>query len=166
MAGCPLCLLVSTMQNGVMRLPVARASIVGLLVPLGACYMQAPLTTPLPVPEQRIVAQVTDTGVLAMSNALGPGAQEVEGIVAGADNTAWDLRMLRVDYRGGTSVVWNRELVRFPRSALSQASERRFSRGRSWLMAAAVTSLALLSAKFLGVIGGGGDEGKPPPPPN
>ena len=149
-----------------MRLTVARASIVGLLFPLGACYMQAPLATQLPVPEQRIVAQVTDTGVLAMSNALGPGAQEVEGIVVAADNSAWDLQMLRVDYRGGSSVTWNREQVRFPRSALSQASERRFSSGRSWLAAGLVTSAALLAARFLGVLGGGGDDGKPPPPPN
>ena len=74
--------------------------------------------------------------------------------------------MLRVDYRGGSSVTWNQELVRFPRSALSQASERRFSKGRSWLMAALVTSTALLAGKFLGVIGGGDDGGKPPPPPN
>ena len=145
---------------------VARLGALGLLFMLAACYTQLPLATPLPVPEQRIVAQVTDTGVLAMSNALGPGAQEVEGIVATADATAWDLRMLRVDYRGGSSVTWNQEVVRFPRSALSQANERRFSKGRSWLMAAIVTSTALLAGKFLGIIGGGDDNTPPPPPPN
>jgi hypothetical protein len=145
---------------------VARRLGLGLLGVLAGCYRQLPLETPLPQPNQRIVAQVTDTGVLAMSNALGPGAQTVEGIVTAADNTTWDLQVLRVDYRGGSSVTWNREQVRFPRAALSQATERRFSSGRSWLMAAAVTSLALLGAKFLGVLGGGGDEGTPPPPPN
>jgi len=149
-----------------MRVTVARLGALGLLFMLAACYTQLPLATPLPVPEQRIVAQVTDTGVLAMSNALGPGAQEVEGIVATADATAWDLRMLRVDYRGGSSVTWNQEVVRFPRSALSQANERRFSKGRSWLMAAIVTSTALLAGKFLGIIGGGDDNTPPPPPPN
>jgi len=145
---------------------VARALGAGLLFVVAGCYRQLPLASPLPQPNQRIVAEVTDTGVVAMSNLLGPGAQEVEGIVVAADNEAWDLRMLRVDYRGGTSVLWREEQVRFPRYALSQATERRFSSGRSWLMAAAVTSLALLGAKFLGVIGGGSDEGKPPPPPN
>lgn len=145
---------------------VAHRVSLGLVLVLAGCYRQLPLETPLPVPEQRIVAQVTDTGVMAMSNALGPGAQVVEGIVASADNDSWDLRMLRVDYRGGTSVLWNREMVRFPRSALSQATERRFSSGRSWLMAAVVTSTALLAARFLGVIGGGEDNKPPPPPPN
>ena len=145
---------------------VARLFLLGTLLLVAACYRQLPLETPLPQPEQRIVAQVTDTGVIAMSNALGPGAQEVEGIVIAADNTTWDLKMLRVDYRGGTSVFWKQEQVRFPRSALSQATERRFSSGRSWLAAGLVTSAALLAARFLGVLGGGGDEGKPPPPPN
>jgi hypothetical protein len=142
-----------------------RITLASLFV-LSACYRQLPLATSLPQPEQRIVAQVTDTGVVAMSNALGPGAQQVEGIVVAADNTAWDLRMLRVDYRGGSSVLWKQEQVRFPRSALSQATERKFSSGRSWVMAAAVTSVALLAARFIGVIGGGEDNTKPPPPPN
>jgi hypothetical protein len=149
-----------------MRLIAARLIPVASLLLAAACYRQLPLETPLPQPNQRIVAEVTDTGVVTMSTLLGPGAQEVEGIVVAADNNAWDLRVLRVDYRGGTSVTWKEEQVRFPRYTLSQTTERRFSSGRSWLMAAAVTSLALLGAKFLGVIGGGGDEGKPPPPPN
>src|SRR3954471_25024286 len=135
-----------------MRLTLARLIALGSLFFGAACYRQLPLEGPLPQPQQRIVAQVTDTGVVTMSNLLGPGAQEVEGIVLAADNNTWDLRMLRVDYRGGTSVLWKEEKVRFPRYALSQATERRFSSGRSWLMAAAVTSLALLGAKFLGVI--------------
>src|SRR5262245_6074629 len=145
---------------------VARAFVLGPLFLSAACYRQLPLEAPLPHPAPRIVAQVTDTGVVAMSNALGPGAQEVEGIVVAADNTNWDLRMLRVDYRGGSSVLWKQEQVRFPRTALSQATERRFSSGRSWVMAGLVTSAALLAAKFLGVIGGGEGDNKPPPPPN
>lgn len=145
---------------------VARCLGFVLVFVLAGCYRQLPLETPLPQPNQRIVAQVTDTGVLAMSNALGPGAQQVEGIVTAADNDTWEMQVLRVDYRGGSSVTWNGEPVRFPRSALSQATERRFSTGRSWLMAAAITSLALLGAKFLGVIGGGDSDNPPPPPPN
>jgi hypothetical protein len=133
---------------------------------VAACYTQAPLASPIPAPETRIVAGVTDTGVLAMGNAIGPGATEVEGIVAGADATSWDLRMLRVDYRNGRSVAWNRELVRFPRSALNQPTERRFSNRRSWLMAGILTSTAFLTAHFLGFIGGGDSGDKPPPPPN
>jgi len=149
-----------------MRVTVARLPALGVLSLLAACFTQAPIDAPVPAPDMRIVAQVTDTGVLAMSNALGPGVREVEGIVAGADAAAWDLRLLRVDYRGGSSVLWHRELVRFPRSALSQATERRFSKKRSWLAAGLITTGALLAARMLGVIGGGDGDNKPPPPPN
>jgi hypothetical protein len=154
------------MQNPSMRMTVAHLPAVGAVLLLAACFTQTPLTSSTPTPETRIVAMVTDTGVLAMSNAIGSGATEVEGIVAGADATSWDLRMLRVEYRNGQSVTWNREVVRFPRSALSQASERRFSGRRSWLMAGLLTSTAFLAARFLGIIGGGDNTPPPPPPPN
>ena len=149
-----------------MRLTVAHLFALGSVCLLAACFTQTPLATPTPAPETRIVAMVTDTGVLAMGNAIGSGATEVEGVVAGADATSWDLRLLRVDYRNGQSVAWNREQVRFPRSALSQATERRFSKGRSWIMAGLLTSTAFLAARFLGVFGGGENTEKPPPPPN
>ena len=149
-----------------MRMTVTHLTLLGSACLLAACYTQSALPGPIPAPEMRIVAQVTDTGVLAMGNAIGPQATEVEGIVAGADATSWDLRMLRVEYRNGQSVTWNKELVRFPRSALSQASERRFSKGRSWIMAGLLTSTAFLAARFLGVIGGGDNTDNPPPPPH
>src|SRR5438876_10406462 len=133
---------------------------------LAACLTQTPLTSSTPSPQPRIVAMVTDTGVFAMGNAIGSGATEVEGIVAGADATSWDLRLLRVDYRNGQSVAWNREQVRFPRSALSQATERRFSKGRSWIMAGLLTSTAFLAGRFLGVFGGGDNTDNQPPPPH
>jgi hypothetical protein len=148
-----------------MKLPRVSLMALALAPYVTACYTQTPLTTPVPAPDTRIVAQVTDTGVLSMSNALGPGAAEVEGIVAAADPTSWDIRMARVDYRGGTSVLWKGEMVRFPRSALTNLTERRFNKPRSWLMAGLITSTALLAARVLGVIGGEGID-KPPPPPN
>ncbi len=133
---------------------------------LAACYTEQPIDMPVPAPDMRIVAQVTDTGRIAMANAIGVGAMEVEGIVTGADATSWDLQMLRVSYRGGQSVLWNKEAIRFPRSSLTDATERRFSNKRSWLVAGLVTSTALLAARFFGFLGGGDNTDKPPPPPN
>src|SRR2546426_835806 len=60
------------------RLPV------GVLPLFAACYTQRPLTVPVPAVGTQIVASVTDSGVVAMSNALGPGALEVEGVIAAA----------------------------------------------------------------------------------
>jgi len=137
------------------------------LVPLVAgCYSEIPLTTPTPAPGTRIVAQVSDSGIAALSNALGAGPIEVEGEIAATQPDSWSLRMVRVDYRGGTSVLWNRELVSVPRSMLVQPIERRFSKRKSWFTAGLLTATALLAARIVGVIGPGENPDKPPPPPN
>ena len=144
----------------------ARRFVVGLVPLLAACYSEVPLTTPSPPPGTRIVAQVSDSGIAALSNALGPGPIEVEGEIAATRVDSWDLRMVRVDYRGGTSVLWNRELVSVPRSMLVQPIERRFSKRKSWFTAGLLTATALLAARVVGVIGPGENPDKPPPPPN
>jgi hypothetical protein len=143
-----------------------RRFAVGLVPLVAACYSEAPLTTPTPAPGTRIVAQVTDSGIVALSNALGPGAVEVEGEIAATQPGSWDLRMVRVDYRGGTSVLWNRELVSVPRSMLVQPVERRFSKRKSWFVAGLLTATTFLAARLVGVIGPSENPEKPPPPPN
>jgi len=145
---------------------VACPLVLGLLLPLSGCYTRGPLTTAVPAPGTRIVAQVTDSGVVALSNALGAGPVEVEGVVAAADDRSWDLQLVRVDYRGGASVLWNRERVSFPRATLAHATQMRLDRGKSWLVAGAVTATALLAARLFGAIGGGETPNPPPPPPN
>lgn len=137
-----------------------------LLTLVTACYTRRPLTTPVPAPETQVVAQVTDSGVVAMSNALGPGAVEVEGVVAAADAESWDLRIVRVDYRNGTSVLWSRELVRFPRSTLASPTEKRMDKRKSWFAAGLITATTLVVARLFGAFGWGDNPNTEPPPPN
>lgn len=128
--------------------------------------MQQPLEVPAPQAATRIVAEITDTGRAELARALGPGAREVEGVVVNADPGAWDLEVLRVDYRGGTSTLWNKERVTFPRYALTNASARTFSKKRSWILAGLITGSAVLAARLFGAISFGGSNGGEPPPPN
>ena len=137
-----------------------------LSLSLTACYTQRPLVTPVPGPATRIIAQVTDSGAVAIGGPVGAGALEVEGIVATADATVWNLNLLRVDYRGGTSVVWNRELVSFPRNALSNVSEKRLSKRRSWLVAGLVTAGAFLASRMFSQLGADEGNGTEPPLPS
>jgi hypothetical protein len=129
---------------------------------LGACYTAHPLETPLPQPAATIVAEVTDSGVVAMANAIGPGAEEVEGVVSSADANTWNLNLVRVDHRGGSSVMWNHELVPFPRYALTSVSEKRFDRGKSWLAGGLIAAGAFAVAKAFHALGA--DENKEPTP--
>jgi len=139
---------------------------IGLVPLLTACYTQRPLTAVAPAATTRIVAQLTDSGVVAMANAIGAGAMEVEGVVAAADAASWDLQVIRVDYRGGTSMPWNGERVSFPRYTLTNASERTFSKKKSWIAAGLITAGAVLAARLFGAFGFGSGSGSEPLPPN
>ena len=146
-----------------------RLSLVSLLLLAGAssaCYVQRPLDNPIPAPSTRIVAQVTDSGAVAVGNRLGPGAMEVEGVVSTADESSWNLNMLRVSYRGGTSSAWNREVVTFPRFALSNATERRLDKPRSWIVAGLIGAGAILASQLFSEFSSGEGEGEEPTPQN
>jgi hypothetical protein len=147
-------------SSGLFRRSVA----LGLMVSVMACYTQQPLVMAVPAPATRIVAQVTDSGVVAMSDAIGPGSTEVEGLVVSANGESWTLQLVRVDHRDGRSIVWNREQVTFPRDALTNVMERTLDKKRSWLTAGIITASALLVGGLFGVITGGEDQSEPPVP--
>lgn len=150
------------LRNGLFRRALACATLWCFFT---ACYVQRPLTTSLPQPATRIVAQVTDTGSVLMSNAIGAGAIEIEGVVVDATPDSWTLQMVRVDQRGGFSSRWNREVVTFPRIALSNASERLLEKKRSWILAGIMTAIVLGSTLFFtGILGGESNEPITPPP--
>lgn len=132
-----------------------------LLVPgIAACYTQVPLETASPPPLTRVIARVTDSGAVAIGSSVGPGASEVEGVVASANQDEWTLNLLRVDYRGGVSTTWNREPVTFPRYALSNISEKRVNKARSWMAAGLFVAGAFAVTRLFGY--GGADEETPP----
>jgi hypothetical protein len=133
--------------------------VLGAGVAFSGCYTQRPLTAPIPAPGSDVVALLTDSGTVVMGTQLGPGVTEVEGVVADADANSWRLLMTRVDQRGGTSTLWNREPVTFPRSALTQVSVRRLDRKRSWLMAGLIATTAFVAARSFGAFSFGGEGG-------
>jgi len=139
-----------------------RFVLAGLLwVPgFAACYTQVPLETAAPPPDTRVIARVTDSGAVVIGSRVGAGASEVEGIVASANQDEWTINLLRVDYRGGVSTVWNREPVTFPRYALSNLTEKRVNKTRSWMAAGLFVFGAFAATRLFGH--GGSDEEDPP----
>ena len=129
------------------------AAALALAAALAACYVQRPLDEPSPEPGARIVAEVTDSGMVAMGTALGPGAVEVEGVIVAADAATWSVQMIRVDHRDGSSILWSRELVSFPRSVLTRVSQKRLDPVRSWVAAGVVVGTALLAARLFKLVG-------------
>ena len=150
------------MRNQAVRRTVAFATLVSFFT---ACYTQRSIGVAVPAPATRIIAQVTDTGSVAMANTIGAAALEVEGVVADADAGTWRLHLLRVDHRGGNSSRWNRETVTFPRYALTNVRESRLDKKRSWLVAGLATGLVVaLTVLFGAVLSGDTGGGEPPPP--
>lgn len=131
---------------------------------VGACYKEQPLPTVTPAPATRVAAQLTDSGTVAMGNALGAGALAVEGVVTSADEKAWTLQMLRVDHRDGRSIGWNRELVRFPRNALTNPTVVILDKKTSWLAAGGITVGAFLLARAFNLFGANENNDEVPPP--
>jgi hypothetical protein len=129
------------------------------------CYMERPLETPVPAPSTRVLAQLTDSGTVALSNALGAGALGVEGVVASADAQTWTLQMVRVSHRDGRTIEWNREAVVFPRNVLAQPTVKVLDKKRSWLAAGGIVVGAFLLAQTFDLFGSSEDEGDEPPPP-
>ena len=129
------------------------------------CYTHRPLSTPVPTPETRVVAQVTDTGAVVLASDIGPGALEVEGVVAEADAETWKLQLTRVTQRDGTSSMWSRELVAFPRYALTNAREKRLDKNRSWIVAGVLTAAVITVTLLFGSVLGGEENGGSPEPP-
>jgi hypothetical protein len=150
-------------RYGCIRRGAATATLISFCT---ACYSERPLTAPAPAQASRIIAQVTDTGAVTMANVIGPAALSVEGVVAEADAGTWKLHLLRVEQRGGMSSRWNRELVTFPRYALTNAREKRLDKRRSWIVAVALTAAIVAGTLLFGSALGGDDGpgGEPVPP--
>ncbi|HEY0673611.1 MAG TPA: hypothetical protein VGD27_15135 [Longimicrobiales bacterium] len=129
------------------------------------CYVEKPLETLPPPPATRILATLTDSGTVAMSNAIGPGALAVEGVVTSANNNVWVLQMLRVDHRDGRTINWNREPVSFAPNLLSKPTVKVLDRTRSWLAAGGIAIGAFVLAQAFDLFGSPDEEGEEPPPP-
>jgi hypothetical protein len=129
------------------------------------CYLEQPLTVTPPAPATRIIAQLTDSGTVALSNSIGAGALEVEGVVRSADADTWTLQLVRVDHRDGRTINWNREAVTVRPSLLTNPMVRVLDKKRSWLAAAGITIGAIVLARAFDLLGSPDDEPEEPPPP-
>ena len=129
------------------------------------CYLEKPLTTMPPAPATRIVAQLTDSGTVALGNSIGAGALKLEGVVSQASADAWTLQLIRVDHRDGRTINWNREPVAVRPSLLVNPTVKVLDKRRSWLAAGAITLIAILAASAFDLFGAPDDDPDPEPPP-
>lgn len=137
---------------------------------LAGCYSYTPLATLDPVPGTRVSLVLSDQGRVGMGPRIGQGVARVDGAVLGATDTAYVLSVSEVLGINGSRNPWAGETVEVQRAYVSNSLERRFSRGRTLLVAgggAAAVVAFILTRNLLG-LGGGGASNVPPggPPGN
>ena len=132
-----------------------------------ACYVYTPVESVAPGSNIEVALSLTDVGRVEAGHALGPSVDRVEGRVESMSDTAYVLRVTSVRDIRGVVTKWSGEAVTVPMSWVGNAYQRRFSKGRTYVLAGvlAAGAAAFIATRTLGVAGptfqgsGGGGGG-------
>jgi hypothetical protein len=137
---------------------------------LAGCYTMQPLvgSRPEPAAGTRLVIELTDAGRTAMASQMGPDVARFESRLVRQTDSAYVLSVSLVVNTWGAQARWNGEQVTLRTEHVRTIGERRFSAGRTVLVAAGATGGMLAFILTRSLLGGGNstDANNPPPPPN
>ena len=142
-----------------------------LMLPLLAgCYTMQPLvgSRPEPAPGTRLVVELTDAGRVAMANQMGPDVARFESRLVRQTDSAYVLSVSMVVGAWGAQARWNGEQVTLRTDYVRTIGERRFSAGRTALVAVGTTASIMAFVLTRSLLGGGSstDPNNPTTPPN
>ena len=107
---------------------------------------------------RRVQLSITDSGAVVLAPRLGNAIESVDGTLTADSAAEYFVSVLSTKRRDGQENDWRGEPVMIPHSLVSSVAERRFSRARTMLFAAA-TSIALAATKH--AFGGEGGANAP-----
>jgi hypothetical protein len=137
----------------------------GLMVAALGCYTYVPITTDVPPAGERVALHITDRGRVELADRLGPGVVRMEGMIARSDSTELVVNLHRIGQIGSGTSRWSGEAVRVDRSYVGGVELRRLSRGRTALVAGAVTAGVVAFIASRGIFGAFDRTEEPTPPP-
>ena len=134
---------------------------VTLLVSTG-CYTMQPVTEqpfPLGITVELVI---NDAGRAALRSMMGPEVAKVQGRLVQKDSTGYTVAVTQLGLLRDGTQVWSGERVSIKSEYVNSVAERRFSRGRTAVVTAAV--LGVVAIVFTQSIKGSlfGDDGKVP----
>jgi hypothetical protein len=140
----------------------------GFLPVLAGCYSYLPVATLQPAPGTNLSLVLSDEGRMQSVRQVGPYAMRIEGELLQATPEDFVLAVSDVVDIRGTRSKWMGESLSLPRAFVMTTYEKRFSRSKTALLAAAVAGgiVAIIASRNLLGIGGSGDSGVTPPGPN
>jgi hypothetical protein len=118
----------------------------------GGCYGYAISATERPVPATVVEVTLNDRGRIAMEPRVGPDVLSIEGTVVAAGDSSIVLEARRVVDLQRRPSTWAGESVTVRLEHVRLLRERRWSAGRTFLLAGGITAGAM--AVFLGPLGG------------
>lgn len=146
----------------------ARGAVAALLLlpNLTGCYRYVPVTVTTPPAGAEVALGISDRGRVALASQIGPGARRVRGRLVQAADSTYVVGLSAVEYLGtNTPAKWSGEVITVSRDYVTDITERRFSRGRSWLAAGVLVVLAA-AVSTLAITGFGSEGGDNRVPPD
>ena len=134
---------------------------VTLLVSTGCYTMQPVSEQPFPV-GITVELVINDAGRAALRPMMGPEVAKVQGRLVQKDSTGYTVAVTQLGLLRDGTQVWSGERVSIKSEYVNSVAERRFSRGRTAVVTAAV--LGVVAIVFTQSIKGSvfGDDGKVP----
>ena len=131
---------------------------------LAGCYSTVPVETTT-APGSTLVLDLNDRGRVALGDSIGASAARIEGVLATRSESSYVLRVSSVQYLNGQSNRWSGEPLTVPADLVGRARERRYSRARTYGLAAGVvaTIVAVVASTDLFGANGPGRTVEPPP---
>jgi hypothetical protein len=121
---------------------------------LSGCYEYLPVAATPELTGREVQLSLTDSGSAVLAPLVGYGIEAVDGTLVSDSDMRYRVAVTSIRRRDGQESDWNGESVNIPHSVVSTIMERRFSRARSTLFAAATTMAMVVARRAFGGTGG------------
>jgi hypothetical protein len=130
---------------------------------LTGCYTLQPVRT-APEVGAKLAVDVNDVGRVALGGMIGQEIGQIEGRLVSQEDGEYVLAVSKVRFLRGGQQVWTGEEVHVRKEHVGNTYERRFHKGRTIALTAAILGgvAAVVAAQDL--LGFGQDEAPPKPP--
>jgi hypothetical protein len=134
---------------------------------LAGCYTLQPARGVVPNPGTEVAFDVNDAGRVALGQLMGPEISQIEGRLISKENGEFIVAVRGVRLLRGGDQIWSGERVRLKSEHVGSVYERRFSPGRSAMLAAVGVGgfAAFMVTRSLILGSGSGSEPGPGPDP-
>lgn len=118
-----------------------------------ACYRPVPIESAAPPVGKTISFLISDRGRVGLGDRLGASVARVEGRIVETVGEEYVVNVFRVADINGKTSTWSGETVRLDRTYVERLQARQLNKGRTWLLAAGVTTVVVVLIASRGLNG-------------